>query len=118
MTNTKIIKNIKEHFKNQESFSRKELYDFYKQFDPELNERTFGWRVFDLKKKRVINSVAAGVYTFSTKQIFKPQIDNQLLKINKILTTDFHDIKYCLWDTSWLHEFMTHQRFTEICWLK
>ncbi|OGU35128.1 MAG: hypothetical protein A2068_13100 [Ignavibacteria bacterium GWB2_35_6b] len=109
MTNTKIIKNIKEHFKNRESFLRDELYNFYKQFDPELNERTFGWRIFDLKKKNIINSVAKGIYTLSTKQIFKPQIDDKLLKINKILTTDFHDIKYCLWDTSWLHEFMIHQ---------
>ncbi len=109
MTNTKIINKIKEHFKNRKSFSRKELYNFYKQFDPELNEKTFGWRVFDLKKKNVINSVGWGIYTLSTKQIFKPQIDNQLLKINKILTTDFHDIKYCLWDTAWLNEFMIHQ---------
>ncbi len=111
MTNTKIINKIKEHFKNRESFPREELYNFYKQFDPELNKRTFGWRVFDLKKKNVINSVGWGIYTLSTKQIFKPQIDNQLLKINKILTTDFHDIKYCLWDTAWLHEFMIHQPF-------
>ena len=54
-------------FKNRENFSRTELYDFYMQFDNELKETTFRWRIYNLKQKKVINTVAKSIYTLSNK---------------------------------------------------
>ena len=42
-------------FKDRESFSRDELFDFFRLYEPDLKEGTFGWRVFDLKNKNIIN---------------------------------------------------------------
>ena len=64
----KIIENrLIEEFKNRDSFSREELFDFFKYFEPELKESTYGWRIYNLKKKNIIKSVQRGYYTISYK---------------------------------------------------
>ncbi len=105
-----VIENklIKE-FKHREYFSREELFDFYRYFEPDLKEGTFGWRIYDLKHRNIIKSLKRGLYVISHKPRFKPNISPQLLKIAKQIAGKFRDIRYCIWDTTWLNEFAQHQ---------
>ena len=68
----KIIENrLIEAFKDRSSFNRDELYDFYLDFEPDLKENTFGWRIYDLKKKDIIKTIGRGLYVISYKPKYK-----------------------------------------------
>lgn len=103
-----------EVFKSKESFSRKELLDFLKQSEPDLNEGTFGWRIYDLKKRDIIKPLQRGFYSISNKSKFKPTPSPELEKLAKKITEKYKDVKYCIWDTTWLNEFSQHQSTRQI----
>jgi hypothetical protein len=106
----KIIENrlIKE-FKDKGSFTRTELLDFFRQFEPDLKEGTLAWRIYDLKNRNIIKPLMRGLYTVSFKQKYNPEISQELYKIADKISSRFADIKYCLWETEWLNEFSQHQ---------
>jgi len=96
----KIIENrLLEEFKNRDAFSREELFDFFRYFEPNLKEGTFGWRIYDLKNKNIIKSIQRGHYTISYKPEYKPEISGEILKLAKVISERFEDVKYCVWDT-------------------
>lgn len=106
----KIIENrLIEEFKDRDAFSREELFDFFRYFEPDLKEGTFGWRIYDLKNKNIIKSIQRGYYTISFKSKYKPEISGELLKLAKVISERFKEVKYCLWDTDWINEFSQHQ---------
>ncbi len=106
----KIIENrLIEEFRNREYFTREDLFEFYRHFEPDLKEGTFGWRIYDLKDRNIIRSLKRGLYVISYKPGYKPDISKILLKIAKQLTDRFEDIKHCLWESAWLNEFGQHQ---------
>ena len=106
----KIVENrLIEEFKDKESFSREELFQFYSYFEPELKEGTFGWRIYDLKKRNIIKPVKRGLYVISCKPKYKPDISPKLIKITKQLSETFDEVNYCVWETEWLNEFVKHQ---------
>ncbi|MCF8356924.1 MAG: hypothetical protein K9H48_20970 [Melioribacteraceae bacterium] len=111
----KIIENrLIEEFKDRESFSRNELFEFFKYFEPDLKEGTFGWRIYDLKNKNIIKPLMRGLYTISYKSKYKPEASQDLLKLARKINDRFEDIKYCIWETSWLNEFSQHQSSKKI----
>lgn len=97
-------------FKDRGSFTREELFRFFHSFEPDLNEGTFGWRIYDLKNRNIIKPLKRGLYVISYKPKFKPVISPALLKIAKPLSEKFAEVKLCVWETSWLNEFAQHQR--------
>ena len=106
----KIIENRLIHeFKDRESFSREELFEFFKFLEPDLKEGTLGWRIYDLKNKNIIKPLMRGLYTISYKPKYKPDFSDELLKLTRKLIDRFEDIKFCIWDTKWLNEFSQHQ---------
>ncbi|MBT3207546.1 MAG: hypothetical protein HN704_10055 [Bacteroidetes bacterium] len=107
---TKIIENrLIEEFKNKEYFTREELFDFYCYFEPELKKGTFGWRIYDLKKRNIIKPIKRGLYMISYKPRYKPGISPNTFKVAKQLVERFNEVKHCVWETSWLNEFTQHQ---------
>lgn len=106
----KIIENrLIQEFKDRSSFTRDELFDFFKYFEPDLKEGTFGWRIYDLKNKNIIKPIMRGLYAISYKPGYNPEISQELYKIASKLSAQFEDIKFCLWETEWLNEFTQHQ---------
>lgn len=106
----KIIENkLLEEFRNRDAFSREELFDFFRHYEPELKEGTLGWRIYDLKKKNIIKSIQRGYYTISYQPKYKPDISREILKIAKVISERFEEVKYCIWDTDWINEFSQHQ---------
>ena len=93
----KIIENkLLEEFRNRDAFSREELFDFFRHYEPELKEGTLGWRIYDLKKKNIIKSIQRGYYTISYQPKYKPDISREILKIAKVISERFEEVKYCI----------------------
>ena len=106
----KVIENkLIEEFKDREYFSREELFDFFRYFEPDLKEGTFGWRIYDLKNRNIIKTLKRGVYVISFKPGYKPVISPNLLRIAKQLSERFNEIDHSIWETAWLNEFAQHQ---------
>ncbi len=106
----KILNNkLIEKFKDRESFSREELFDFYLNYEPDLKEGTFGWRIYDLKEKSIIKPIRRGVYTISSKSEYKPDLSSELIKLSKKINEKYQEVKYCIWETDWVNEFSQHQ---------
>ena len=111
----KIIENsLIEKFKDREYFTREELFEFYRYFEPDLKEGTFGWRIYDLKEKNIIRPLKKGLYVISYKPRYKPEISPELVKFAKQITDKFEDAKHCIWTTEWLNEFSQHQASRKI----
>lgn len=96
-------------FKDREYFTREDLFKFYRHFEPDLKEGTFGWRIHDLKAKNIIRPLKRGLYVISYKPRYKPEISPELVKLAKRITDKFEDTKHCIWETEWLNEFSQHQ---------
>lgn len=106
----KIIENkLIEEFKDRDSFSREELFKFFREYEPDLKESTFGWRIYDLKNKNIIKTLKRGLYSVADKPGFKPVFSAELLKITKKIQENFKEVKYCIWETDWINEFSQHQ---------
>ncbi|MBN2616596.1 MAG: hypothetical protein JXR71_12965 [Bacteroidales bacterium] len=104
-----IEKRLIEEFKDKEYFTREELLEFYRYFEPELKEGTFGWRIYDLKNRNIIKPLKRGLYVISYKPRYKPDITLNIIKAAKQITERFEEIKHCIWETAWLNEFVQHQ---------
>ncbi len=111
MNKNKTEKNITEYFGKVNSFTRAELYDYYRQFQPELKYQTFGWRLYELKRKKIINEVKKGVYQINEKKTYQPLIDEKMKEIYSKITNEFFDINLVIWSTKWINDFSLHQTF-------
>lgn len=114
ITENKLI----EEFKDRESFTREELFEFFRYFEPDLKEGTFGWRIYDLKNKNIIRPLMRGLYSISYKPKYIPEVTQEVLKIAKKINEQFADIKSCLWEADWLNEFSQHQSSKKIIFIE
>ncbi len=96
-------------FQDRGVFSRKDLWDFFVKFEPDLNDNTFTWRIHNLKNKNIITSVRRGFYMISEKPKYIPEISGNIIKLVKSINKNFEDVKYCIWNTLWINEFAQHQ---------
>ncbi len=98
-----------EEFKDRSFFTRGDLFDFYRYYEPDLKKGTFGWRVHDLKEKDIIRPLKRGLYVISFKPGYNPKISPDIFKLAKQITNKFEDVKHCIWETGWFNEFSQHQ---------
>lgn len=104
-----IIEQLKKEFEGRESFSRSELFDFYLRYDPGLKETTFRWRIYDLKQKKIVNPISRELFSFTYKPVFKPTINEKERKLGAKISKQFPGMRFCIWSTRILNEFMLHQ---------
>lgn len=104
-----IIEQLKQRFNQQPYITREELLGFYRSFEPDLKEATFGWRIYALKEKNLLKPVRKGVYTLSVKPQFHPSIDPKLKDLANKINKQFPAARYCVWSTRWLNDWMKHQ---------
>ena len=103
-----IIEQLKKEFNRKDSFSRKELFDLYRQFEPDLKDSTFRWRIYQLKEKKLITPISKDLFILSYKPVFKPGIEDYEKKIYLKLDKQFPGLKQCIWSTKVVNEFMLH----------
>lgn len=98
-----------EYFGYNNPFTSKELYNLFKIDDDTLNENTFRWRIYNLKKQGKISSIARGVYILEDKIKFEYKITARMKRIYNLAYRMFPDESICIWSTKWLNEYMNHQ---------
>lgn len=109
---TKTIENtIPSYFKSKSQISREKLGNLIKEDFPELSEGTITVYLSKLKKAGIINNPERGVYSITNKQIFNPEINQNLKKIYNKIHKEFPFIDLCVWNTKWLNDLMRHQPF-------
>lgn len=109
---TKTIENaIQSYFKSKSQISREKLGNLIKEDFPELSEGTITVYLSKLKKAGIINNPERGVYSITNKQIFNPEINQNLKKIYNKIHKEFPFINMCVWNTKWLNDLMRHQPF-------
>lgn len=111
MNNKLKIEEIKNVF-GDKPFTNKELYHFYKKYDPNLNKNTFRWRVYALKNDGAINTLKRGVYSTKSKKVFKPVVNKKLKNLFSSVQKQFPYVDMCIWESSWLNNLMLHQAFS------
>lgn len=99
-------------FENRKTFTKKDLRDFYLEYQPDLKEGTFGWYISELKKQGVLKAAGRGIYTLCDKSKYIPMLSDSSIRTVRLLMEDFSDLKYCVWEASWLNEFSLHQTGT------
>jgi hypothetical protein len=111
-----FINKMKDEFGNRDYISRDELFKFYRYFEPDLKETTFGWRIYDLRKKGILSTVSNGVYMLTVKSKYHPIIEKELREIYIEVIKKYPHARLCVWSTKWLNEWMIHQpgRFLRI----
>lgn len=108
MSKNYIIKQLESKFKERESFLREELFDFYRQFEPDLKDSTFRWRIYNLKTEKIITPLSRGLFTLSYKPVFIPEIGDVEKKIFTKVAKQFLGLRQCIWSTKAINEFMLH----------
>ena len=103
-----IIEQLKLLFKEEKIFKRASLLDFYRKYDPDLKESTFRWRIHQLKAKKIIMPITQNLFTFDTKPNFIPETGEIERKISNKIVKQFNGLKYCIWSTKSVNEFLLH----------
>ena len=108
MAENNITEQLQRQFKGRKFFSRKELYALFRQLKPEMKDATLRWIIYNLKKKGLITSISKEYFTLSFKSAYKPKIDKTTKKIYVSVEKQFTSLKFCIWSTQILSEFMIH----------
>jgi len=108
MSKDYILEQLENQFKERESFLREELLDFYRQFEPDLKDNTFRWRIYNLKAEKIITPLSRGLFTLSYKPVFIPEIGDVEKKIFTKVAKQFPGLRQCIWSTKSINELMLH----------
>lgn len=109
---TKTIENtIQSYFKSISQISREKLGNLIKIDFPELSEGTITVYLSKLKKAGIINNPERGVYSITDKEVFNPEINQNLKKTYTKIHKEFPFVNMCVWNTKWLNDLMRHQPF-------
>src|SRR5438128_241391 len=90
---------------DKDHISRQQLYQYFLNTDGELTISTLGWRIHELKQKKIIQEVQTGWYTLVVKPVYTPNPDHRVKKIDKLLTAKYPGTSHCSWNIDWLNEF-------------
>jgi hypothetical protein len=104
----KIIEQLQKEFGQGKAISRADLFDFFLKTEPDLKNSTFRWRIYQLKEWRVITPISKNIFSFNYKPDFRPEIGVNEKRITSKIESQFPDIKYCIWSTKAVIEFMLH----------
>ena len=104
-----FIEQLKQTFKGKKSLSRRELFDFFLQFEPDLKEATFRWRIYNLKNKNILSPISRQKFALTHKPTFVPPAGENERKITTLIQKQFKDLKLSAWSTKIINEFMLHQ---------
>jgi len=96
-------------FPDKDHISRQQLYDYFLQMEGEITTSALGWRIHELKQKKIVQEVKKGWYSLTVKPIYTPTPDYRTRKIDKLLTDKYAGTNHCVWNIDWLNEFTVHQ---------
>lgn len=108
---TALEDKIKRYFGNVKLMTRDKLVAELQRDFPTWTNNTINTNLYRLKKNKILSTPTRGIYTLETGTIFHPRADAKLKKIASRIRRKYPFVDYCVWDTSWLNDFMLHQPF-------
>jgi hypothetical protein len=99
------------YFENKKIISKGELIMAIRKDFPNWSDNTINAYLHLLKKKGIIYNISRGIYALGSKETFNPQINDQLKRIASQIHKTYPFVNYCVWNSSWLNDFMRHQPF-------
>ncbi|HWK06840.1 MAG TPA: DUF6577 family protein [Puia sp.] len=105
----RTIDQLSEAFKEREAFSAKDLFDYWTLTEGPFNKGTSGWRIYELKQKRILQEIKKGWYTLKVKPTYTPVPDKHHIIIDNIIRENYRKVLFTIWNTNWLNEFSVHQ---------
>ncbi len=103
------IECIKKKFTGNEIILTDDLYRFYQSEEPEINKSTVNWRIYELVQNGILQRIGKGKFVVGKSIHYLLEISNKEIKINSVIKKEFPFIKYCIWNSSILSEFLQHQ---------
>ena len=112
-TNLKISE-LNKAFQNTDYVDKKDLRNFYFQYNPSLTDQDFRRVLYALEKEEVISSTGSGVFYFTgnenpPKKKYIPSPSQSLQDLNRTFKETFPYLKYLVWETRIFNEFMILQ---------
>jgi hypothetical protein len=106
---------LHKRFEERDTISIDELYQFYKQEEPDLLRSTLRWRMHQLTKQGELHRIGRGKYGLgASKEIWRPEIKPDLKSIYTDIQQEFPYLQFCIWSTQWLLGFTQHVPFKHI----
>lgn len=109
LVNNLVVNQLRIKFSDTTAFTRVQLYEFFRELDPEVKETTIRWRIYNLKENGIIRAIDKTWFSLAILPPFLPVLENRQKEIFGRVTKEFPGIKACIWSTKWIHEFMLHQ---------
>jgi len=109
LVNIQVVNQLRIKFRATAAFTRAQLYEFFRELDPEVKETTIRWRIYNLKESGIIRAIDKAWFSLVMLPPFLPVLENRQKEIFGRVTKEFPGIKACIWTTKWIHEFMLHQ---------
>lgn len=109
LVNILVVNQLRIKFSDNTAFTRTQLYEFFRELDPEVKETTIRWRIYNLKENGIIRAIDKTWFSLAILPQFLPVLENRQKEIFGRVTKEFPGIKACIWTTKWIHEFMLHQ---------
>jgi hypothetical protein len=109
LVNFIFVNQLRIKFNSTTAFTRTQLYEFFRELDPEVKEITIRWRIYNLKENGIIRAIDKTWFSLAILPPFLPVQENRQKEIYRRVTKEFPGIKACIWTTKWIHEFMLHQ---------
>jgi len=100
-----LKKTIRSVFKNNESFTTKELLIAISNELPNLKESSLRWRINQLKTEGVIFQIGRGMYSLKEKRNYEPKLSLKTMRLGNRVNKLIPDIPLTIWDTYMLDEF-------------
>jgi len=108
------IFDLNKEFKNTKYVKKKDLKNFYFRLNPYFTDQFFRRILYSLEKEELISSTGSGVYYFNKdenpiKKKYLPSPSQSLRILDAKIKDTFPYIKYLVWETRILNEFMLLQ---------
>lgn len=107
MKYTEIVKELRNKYVHGK-ISKEELFDLYKKTYSNDNIKTFENMVSLLKKYEIITDYSNLYYMIMEKALYRIKDEGDIIKINKIISKEYKNIKTIVWNTKILNEFTQH----------
>lgn len=105
---------LKAIFSGHNAIPKNDLRNFYRTHAQNFTEQFFRRVLYTLEKEQVLVPMNAGMYAFKEQEAnrkgkFSHRLSKKLSSVHQVLQKAFPYLDYLCWETSLLHEFMTHQ---------
>ena len=108
----KLLKdNIQSYFKIEPTISKDKLVDYILEDFPEFKKSSINVYLSRLKKEGVIKNPSGGLYAIEGKKAYSPKVDTKSRRLYNKIKKDYPFVEFCISNTKWLNEFMSHQPF-------